>query len=301
MIFSSGLSVPEGPVVLPDGSWLVVEMGPDRGCVTHISPDGGAKRIIARTGRPNGLAVDLDGAIWVAESLTPSLMRVTMDGDAEVFLTECNGESFLFPNDLAFGPDGALYLTDSGIPIGAFAPGNKVRPDYMTASIDGRLYRIDVRTREIEKLDAGIRFTNGIAFGPDDDLYVNETLTGTIYRYDRRGGNIVGERQVFGNVIAPGATGGMRGPDGMKFGLDGNLYVTVFGQGDVTVLDPTGAVVSRIKTEGNAPTNLAFGPPGSQTIYVTEDQFGTLEAFRVGTDGLPLYTGARAPIRRDWP
>ena len=26
MIFASGLSFPEGPVVLPDGSWLVVEM-----------------------------------------------------------------------------------------------------------------------------------------------------------------------------------------------------------------------------------------------------------------------------------
>jgi len=27
MIFSSGLSFPEGPLVLQDGSWLVVEMG----------------------------------------------------------------------------------------------------------------------------------------------------------------------------------------------------------------------------------------------------------------------------------
>ena len=31
MIFASDLSVPEGPVLLPDGSWLVVEMGPGRG------------------------------------------------------------------------------------------------------------------------------------------------------------------------------------------------------------------------------------------------------------------------------
>jgi len=77
----------------------------------------------------------------------------------------------------------------------------------------------------------------------------------------------------------------------MKFGLDGNLYVTVFGQGDVTVLAPDGSVRQRIETEGSAPTNLAFGPPGSETIYVTEDEKGTIEAFNVGTDGLALYGG----------
>jgi hypothetical protein len=44
-------------------------------------------------------------------------------------------------------------------------------------------------------------------------------------------------------------------------------------------------------TEGQWPTNLAFGPPGSESIYVTEDELGRMEVFEVGTDGLPLYTG----------
>ena len=290
MIFSTGLSVPEGPVLLSDGSWLVVEMGPDRGSVTHISPDGQDKQIIAKTGRPNGLAVDKEGFIWVAESQNPALLRLTLEGDVEVFLTECNGESFLFPNDLAFGPDGALYLTDSGILFEDFAPGGKVRPDWMEVYPDGRVYKIDVKTKAIKKLDAGIRFTNGIAFDPADNLYVNETLTGMVFRYQWQDGQI-GPREDFGNVIDPEGPGGIKGPDGMKFGANSNLYVTVFGQGDVTVLGPDGAVVERIKTEGSFPTNLVFGPPGSKKIYVTEDEFGTLEVFDVDTDGLALYTG----------
>jgi gluconolactonase len=104
MIFAENLGVPEGPVVLDDGSWLVVEMGPERGCVTQLDQDGHLGRVIARTGRPNGLAVDRDGTIWVAESREPSLIRLGMDG---------------------------------------------------------RVYRIDPGTSEIEKLDSGLRFTNG--------------------------------------------------------------------------------------------------------------------------------------------
>jgi hypothetical protein len=37
------------------------------------------------------------------------------------------------------------------------------------------------------------------------------------------------------------------------------------------------------------PTNVAFGRPGEQKIYVTEDEFGRVEIFEVGTEGLRLY------------
>lgn len=289
MIFAEDLRVPEGPVVLPDGSWLVVEMGSDRGCVTHISQDGRTKRIIARTGRPNGLAVDRQGFIWVAESRTPSLLRLTIEGRVEALAAQCDGEPFLFPNDLCFGPDGALYMTDSGILYEDFAGGGQIRPDYMDARIDGRVYRVDVTGVDVRKLDSGIRFANGIAFGPDRNLYVSETLTGAIYRYRWRDGEIMGGREVFGNVLKPAGPEGYKGPDGMAFGADGSLYVTVFGQGDVTVLGRDGSLVERMRTSGRKPTNVAFGPSGEKRIYVTEIEFGRMEAFEVPTGGLALY------------
>jgi len=288
-IFSAALCLPEGPVALPDGNWLVVEGG-ERGCVTQISADGKSRRTVAVTGSPNGLAVDASGFIWVAETKVPSLLRVTLDGKVEAFLTEYRGEPFLYPNDLCFGPDGALYLTDSGITAADFEPGGIVRSDFETCPIDGRVYRIDVRTKAIEKIDSGIRFTNGIAFGPDKDLYVNETLTGAVYRYRWKGDGSFGRREIFGNVWNESTYPTLRGPDGMAFGADGKLYVAVFGQGDVTVLGTDGQVVQRLRTQGNLPTNLAFGLPGQRKLHVTEYQLGQLEVFSVETDGLLLWT-----------
>jgi gluconolactonase len=286
-VFATGLYFPEGPVALPDGTWLVVEGG-ERGCVTQISADGKQRRTIAVTGLPNGLAVDSAGFIWVAEPKVPSLLRLTLDGHVEVFMTECKGESFLYPNDLCFGPDGALYLTDSGITAAEFEPGGKVRPDFETCPMDGRVYRIDVRARTIEKIDSGLRFTNGIAFGPDQDLYANETITGAVYRYRRKRDGF-GPRETFGNVWNESKYQTLRGPDGMAFGTDGKLYVAVYGQGDVTVLGTEGKVVERLRTQGGLPTNVAFGLPGQKRLYVTEYQFGQLEVFPVETDGLTLW------------
>lgn len=290
MIFAEGFQNPEGPVALPDDSWLIVEGGADRGSITWISRDGSKTRIIAKTGRPNGLALDSEGYIWVAESKSPSLLRVSFEGAVEVVARSFEGETFLFPNDLCIGPDGLIYMTDSGVLIDEFAPNNQVRADYENVRYDGRVYRIEPASGKVVKLDTGIKFTNGIAFDSANRLYANETVTGAVYRYTWADGVVAGSRQFFGNVIDPSRPHGWRGPDGMAFGSDGKLYVAVFGQQDVTVLDTTGSVSERIRTRGKLPTNVAFARAGSQRIHVTEYEFGALEAFDVGTDGLPLWT-----------
>jgi len=288
MTFASDLKLPEGPVALADGSFLVVEGG--RGCVTRLSPDGQSKQIIAVTGEPNGLAVDRSGTIWVADIKPPALIRLTMDGQFERVLAACDGEPFLFPNDLCFGPDGALYLTDSGILNEALAPDGAIRPDWAELKMDGRLYKVDPRSLEIEKLDGGYQFTNGICFSADQQLYVNDLVTGMVYRYPWKDGRLTGPREDFGNVHLPGLPPAFRGPDGMAFDNDSRLYIAVYAQGDVTVLGKDGEVIERIPTPGNLPTNLCFGLTGQKKIYVTEYEWGCLECFDVDADGLTLWS-----------
>jgi gluconolactonase len=284
--FADDLDRPEGPVALGDGSIVLVEGG--RGCVTQISADGGSRRAIATTGEPNGLTVDADGVLWVADTGPPALVRLALDGRFERVLTAAGSEPFVYPNDLCFGPDGMLYMTESGITDADLAPGGEFRADWKTVAIDGRVYRIDTRSLEVEQVAGGIRYANGLAFGPDNALYVAETLSGAILRYEWNDGAL-GASSAFGNVNDPTGPDVFRGPDGMAFDVDGNLYVAVFGQGDVTVLDPRGDVVRRIATSGKQTTNVCFGLGDAEALYVTEYERGHLERFAVGVRGLPLW------------
>ena len=192
-IFTRDLGFPEAPVVLPDGSFLFVEMTPEKGCVIHVSADGASRKVIAKTGRPNGLARDRNGAIWVAETEQRALLKLDLDGSYDTVATSAGDERFLFLNDLAFAPNGELFLTDSGILHDDFMKGGQFVPNYRDLKYDGRVYRVDTRTKRAEILDRGFKFTNGIAFGPDQALYVAETLSGNIYRYASRDGRIVGQ------------------------------------------------------------------------------------------------------------
>ncbi len=286
-IFHDGLGEPEGPVLLDDGSWGVVEMSPETGHVSVISPDGSSKRVVVKTGRPNGMVQDRNGKLWVAESMNPpSLLMVDLDGHSEVVLTEGQGAEFLFPNDLAFGPDGALYMTDSGIHRNAFQSARD--SGQADLEIDGKIFRIDLLTMTATILDEGLQFANGLAFGIDNALYVTDTVTGLLHRYEWNGDGTLGPREDFADLIDRSQESGPKGGDGLAVGENGYLYCTVVGQGDVTVIDTDGYVAERILVAGDQPTNVAFGAHGSGDIYITVKDAGTLERHHVGVDGLPL-------------
>jgi gluconolactonase len=292
-IISSAISLPEGPLLMPDGHWLVVELDPRRGTVTKILEDG-EREPLGETGRPNGLALTADGSVWVAESINPGLFCLDGGGELSKVLAEVEGQPLLWPNDVCVGPEGALFLTDSGLLVDELLSdvvANEVSEDWEDLTVDGRVVRFDPRSGEARFLDRGIQFTNGIAFGPDGLLYIAETFTGDIYRYRLEEGVVVGERETFGSVLDPEyKEPGMRGPDGMAFSSDGRLWIAVFGQGDITVLAADGSFDHRIKLPGKSPTNVAFGAPGDERLYIVEGEKGTLESREVGVGGAPLFS-----------
>jgi gluconolactonase len=297
VIYARGLAAPETPVFKPDGSLLVVETALSQGTVTLISVDGQVNTRIAHTGRPNGLALGADGSIWVAESLRPSLVHVAPDHAVTVAITHSPLGEFLFPNDLCFGVDGLLYMTDSGFLFDDLVQDGKVREDFATMPYDGKVYRIDPQSLECRVIERGLQFTNGVVAGLQGALYINETISGAVSRYWPAADGQYSIREPFGNVLDGTVEPRLRGPDGMALGNDGSVYVAVWGEGEVIVLDPNGKVSERIKTEGQLPSNLAFGINGEHAIYVTEQERGTVERFAVPTSGAPVHHGWRAGER----
>jgi gluconolactonase len=63
---ATGLQFPEGPIAMPDGSALVVEIR--RGTLTRVGTDGSVEIVADLGGGPNGAAIGPDGACYVVNN-----------------------------------------------------------------------------------------------------------------------------------------------------------------------------------------------------------------------------------------
>src|SRR5262245_59637412 len=127
---------PEGPVAMPDGSVVLVEMRGER--ITRVAHDGSTSTIAEVPGGPNGLAVGPDGALYVcnnggcftfaegqarqipgpfdpAQYIGGRIQRVDHGGRVTDLYTECAGWPLRAPNDLVMDGHGGFYFTDHGI------------------------------------------------------------------------------------------------------------------------------------------------------------------------------------------
>src|SRR5215472_11892829 len=188
----SGLKFPEGPVAMPDGSVLVVEIM--RGTLSRVTLNGGITVVAETGGGPNGTAVGPDGAVYICNNggfewheiagfTVPgnqpasyrggSIQRVDLgSGRVETLYTECDGRPLRGPNDLVFDAAGGFWFTDHG----KIRDRDKDRTGVFYAKIDGSLIR-----EAIFPLDA----PNGVGLSPDGRrLYVAETYTGRVWAWD---------------------------------------------------------------------------------------------------------------------
>jgi sugar lactone lactonase YvrE len=121
--------------------------------------------------------------------------------------------------------------------------------------------------------------TNGIEVSPDEKtLYVNESAQCNVWAYDlSANGNVSAKRLL---IQFPDF-----GMDGMRCDIDGNLYITRHGKGTIAKLSPAGDILREIELGDSNPSNIAFGGPDGCTAYVTLQQTGNVECFRVERPG----------------
>jgi len=262
-----GRGYTEGPAVLPDGRVALTSMGEGRVLILD-----GAEVVaeVVTGGGPTGLLSDGEGALLIAQNNG----QWGAPSDAEAVLMKWNASGLqpfldhplVAPNDLCFGPDRNIYVTD---PLTERA---------LDSAVQGRVFRIDSETREATIISDDILFPNGIAWSHDGQLVVAETFTSRIVELDPRTGAT--------STIAETVDGR---PDGLAFDMEGNLWVAVNASDSVQVFDRSGQMLERLDLGmGSYPSNLCF--EGTRLI-VTTAGYGGATAVEVGVSGLPLHTG----------
>jgi gluconolactonase len=281
-MLASGLGFPEGQTVLPDGR--VVFCDGNTGELLVYS-DGTISRFANTGGSPWGTYLGTDGKLYVNQggnvpgsgdfSAVPGIQRVSMDGSVEFLFSEVGGYPLAAPNQAAFGPDGRLWITDSGTEL----------DDRVEVPSPGRLFVVSDASGTGEMvLERPGSYPNGVAFDKQGRFYWSESKAHRVCRLEN------GEAVTFCQLPDTHV------PDGMKFAADGRLFVANTTFGGVSVLSPEGEVLTEIDLNEHA-TNVVFD---GSTMYVAATKVPDIEAsqrtgsiWRVETDatGLPLLPG----------
>ncbi len=298
-VITEGLRFPEGPVAMPDGSVLVVEIA--RGTLTRVHPDGRTEVVAEPGGGPNGAAIGPDGACYLcnnggfkwhedAQGLRPILQaddysggrieRVDLaSGRVSVLYTHCGDIALRGPNDIVFDGHGGFWFTDLG----------KVRVNDMDR---GRVFYALADGSHIREAIHPLFMANGIGLSPDGQtLYVAETPTARLWAFE-----VTAPGQIRkhpwpsphgGRMLAGSAS--YQTFDSLAVEAGGNVCVATLMNGGITVVSPDGSSVEHVPMPDLYTTNICFGGPQLRTAYVTLSASGRLVAVDWPRPGLALH------------
>jgi gluconolactonase len=293
-----GLRFPEGPIAMPDGSVILVEI--ERGTLTRVDPDGRALVVAETGGGPNGAAIGPDGKCYVcnnggfqwhedAQGLRPVLQakdysggrieRVDLDtGQVEVLYTHAGKIPLKGPNDIVFDAHGGFWFTDLG----------KARENELDR---GRVFYARADGSSCREVVYPMVMPNGIGLSPDGNcLYVAETESCRLWAFRI---TAPGELEKLdwpsphgGRLVA--APGGYQRFDSLAVEAGGNVCVATLINGGITVASPDGASVEHLPMPDLYTTNICFGGADFRTAYITLSMSGRLVAAKWPRPGLAL-------------
>jgi len=231
------------------------------GTIGKVSPAGEGSVFIELPNKSigNGIRFNDKGDMLIADYTNHNILKVDMSTkQISVFANEPKMSQ---PNDIAIDSKNRLYASD---------------PNWKAGT--GAIWRIDTNGK-VTLLEGNMGTTNGIEVSPDEKrLYVNESVQRKVWVYDlSESGNISNKRLL---IEFPDF-----GMDGMRCDTKGNLYIARHGKGTVVKISPSGEVLKEINLTGKKPSNVAFGGKEGRTIYVTLQDRGNIESFRVDTPG----------------
>ena len=296
-IVAEGLAFPEGPVAMPDGSVILVEIA--RETLSRVLPDGRVEVVANIPGGPNGAAIGPDGRmyvcnnggfVWVRDDgkLRPhgtpdtykggSIEVVDLaTGKVERLYDSVGGNPLSGPNDLVFDAHGGFYFTD----VGKRWPRHAARGMVCYAKADGSM---------ITEIVSAATTPNGIGLSPDGKtLYTAETDTGRVWAWDILA---PGELRKLpwpspcgGRLVA--GVGGYTRFDSLAVSASGKVCAAALENCSVIEVSLDGSHKS-IAVPDLHVTNICFGGKDMRTAWITGSHEGRLFQTQWHDPGLRL-------------
>jgi gluconolactonase len=280
---ATGFKWTEGPVWIPAGYLLFAAIPsnsirkwvPGHGTSIFMQPSGylGKTPYTGPESGSNGMTLDSRGRltvaghaqrdVWRLESLNPHALRT-------ILADKYNGKQLNSPNDLVYGPHGALYFTDPpyGLPTQSdHDPLKQLKVNGVYRILDAVSHKPGAPPdhSKLQLLISDLPRPNGIAFSPDMKyLYVDNSEPKKLWmRYKVNPDGTLSDGEVFYDATSSKAEGG---PDGMKVDQEGNVYSA--GPGGVWIFSPQGKHLGTI-IPGERVGNLNWGGRDGKTLYIT--------------------------------
>lgn len=290
-----GLQFPEGPIAMPDGSVLLVEIA--RGTLSRVW-NGKIEVVADLGGGPNGAAIGPDGAVYICNNggfewrrvngllfpgrapsdyTTGRIERVNLaTGKFERVYESFEGERLGGPNDLVFDREGGLWFTDLG-------------KSFVRQRDHSALFYAKADGSHLHRAVFPALSLNGVGLSPDErTVYANDTESGRLWAYNI---DVPGK-------LKPNAPGLPRGRvvctlpghqmlDSLAVEAGGQVCSATLLNGGITVFDPNGSF-EHIAFPDLLTTNICFGGSDLRDAYITLSATGRLIKARWPRPGLRL-------------
>jgi gluconolactonase len=271
---AQGIDRPEDVVVGPDGRVFAS----DHQCaVAEIHPDGSFTRMGPAGGAPNGINMDSQGRILIAnfgiyDRQEGPLQRFDpATGLHETLLTEVEGRRLTSANYPVIDSAGNIWCANS--------THAETWPQALDGRTDGFIFvlRPDGTAQVVAE---GLKFPNGMALSADEQtLYCAQTSGADVMAFPVLPGGRLGPGHRYGPQLGrlsapegPDAHADLGYTDGVGLDATGALWVCLPADNRVVAIlpdgrvetvahDPSGSVI-------NHPTNVTWGGPDLKDLYI---------------------------------
>jgi len=245
-----GLHYADGPVWSYEGFLLFSDTVTDQ--LRKLTPGSGDAVFAERAGGAMGNAYDTEGRLYTCEFRQRRVTRTLKNGKVEVLAARFEGKRLNSPNDVVVRRDGQVYFTD---------PAFGAQEDTRELDFYG-VFHVTPKG-ELDVVAKWKTRPNGIALSPNGrTLYVSGSDEHNVRAYDLDGKGVASKERVAIENI-PGV------PDGLRTDQNGNLYVAAKSVYVYAVPNGGPAKLLGQVPVGETPSNLAFGDPDMETLYIT--------------------------------